>query len=169
MDISSLGVATSDSSTSLASQTQGNQALDKDAFMKLLVAQLKNQDPSNPQSNEEFVAQLAQFSSLEQMQEMNSNITTLALLSQGNAVLEQLSQSSNLIGQQVTWEDSELGLSGSGKVESVKLMEGITYLSIGGQSVPLAFVTQVDGAASAEADNNTDDSTASTTAADEDL
>jgi flagellar basal-body rod modification protein FlgD len=169
MDISSLGVATSDSSTSLASQTQGNQALDKDAFMKLLVAQLKNQDPSNPQSNEEFVAQLAQFSSLEQMQEMNSNITTLALLSQGNAVLGQLSQSSNLIGQQVTWEDSELGLSGSGKVESVKLIEGITYLSIGGQSVPLAFVTQVDGAAAAEADSNTDDSTASTTAADEDL
>ena len=45
MDISSLGVATSDSSTSLASQTQNNQSLDKDAFMKLLVAQLKNQDP----------------------------------------------------------------------------------------------------------------------------
>jgi flagellar basal-body rod modification protein FlgD len=172
MDISSLGVATSNSSTGLASQTQGNQALDKDAFMKLLVAQLKNQDPSNPQSNEEFVAQLAQFSSLEQMQEMNANITTLALLSQGNAVLEQLSQSSNLIGQQVNWEDSELGLSGSGQVESVKLIEGITYLSIDGQSVPLAFVTQVHGADTSAADGGADDDAdadpATTTAADQD-
>jgi flagellar basal-body rod modification protein FlgD len=103
------------------------------------------------------VAQLAQFSSLEQMQQMNDNITTLTLLNQGNAVLSQLSQSSNLIGQKVTWEDSELGLSGAGKVDSVKLIEGVTYLSIGGQSVPLAFVTQVEAAGQTGGDGEQDE------------
>ncbi len=48
--------------------------LDKDAFLKLLIAQLNNQDPLSPMKNEEFVAQLAQFSSLEQMQQINSNL-----------------------------------------------------------------------------------------------
>lgn len=166
MDIST--VSASAPSTSLAGVTKQDEALDKEAFMKLLVAQLKNQDPSNPQSNEEFVAQLAQFSSLEQMQQMNDNIMTLTLLNQGNAVLSQLSQSSNLIGQKVTWEDSELGLSGAGEVDAVKLIEGVTYLSIGGQSVPLAFVTEVEAAgASGDTTEQDEDELPATTTADE--
>ena len=45
----------------------GNDKMDKDAFMKLMLAQMKNQDPSNPLKSHEMAAQLAQFSSLEQM------------------------------------------------------------------------------------------------------
>ncbi|SES67491.1 flagellar basal-body rod modification protein FlgD [Natronincola peptidivorans] len=56
--------------------------LDKDAFLKLLTTQLSNQDPLNPMEDREFIAQMAQFSSLEQMQNMNDNLvatkTTLA-------------------------------------------------------------------------------------------
>ena len=48
--------------------------LDKDAFLNLLVTQLKNQDPLNPMEDKEFIAQMAQFSTLEQMQELNKNI-----------------------------------------------------------------------------------------------
>ncbi len=51
-------------------------SLDKDAFLKLLVTQLANQNPLNPIEDREFIAQLAQFSSLEQMQNLNKNITT---------------------------------------------------------------------------------------------
>ena len=45
--------------------------LGKDAFMKLLVAQMNNQDPLNPQSNEEFIAQLSQFTQVEQLMNLN--------------------------------------------------------------------------------------------------
>ncbi|RQD68211.1 MAG: flagellar hook capping protein [Tindallia sp. MSAO_Bac2] len=51
-----------------------NDNLDKDAFMKLLTTQLSNQDPLNPMEDREFIAQMAQFSSLEQMQNMNESM-----------------------------------------------------------------------------------------------
>lgn len=55
-------------------QAQKSDNLDKDAFLKLLVTQLKNQDPLNPMEDREFIAQMAQFTSLEQMQNMNDNL-----------------------------------------------------------------------------------------------
>lgn len=48
--------------------------LDKDAFLRLLTTQLANQDPLNPMEDREFIAQLAQFTSLEQMQELNKTM-----------------------------------------------------------------------------------------------
>ncbi len=52
--------------------------LGRDAFLTLLVTQLQNQDPTSPMANEEFLAQLAQFSSLEQLQQMNQSLTRIA-------------------------------------------------------------------------------------------
>ncbi len=52
--------------------------IDKDAFLTLLVTQLKNQDPTDPQSNEEFIVQLATFSSLEQLTKINEGVTAMS-------------------------------------------------------------------------------------------
>ncbi len=51
--------------------------LGRDAFLRLLVTQLEHQDPSDPVSNENFIAQLAQFSSLEQLEQINGSLETL--------------------------------------------------------------------------------------------
>ena len=56
------------------SPTRGKQQVDKDAFMQLLVAKLEHQDPLNPTANEDFLSQLATFTSLEEMEEMLSLI-----------------------------------------------------------------------------------------------
>ncbi|MDD5153779.1 MAG: flagellar hook capping FlgD N-terminal domain-containing protein [Desulfovibrionales bacterium] len=73
MDINGLGLATSASQT----QSGGGQVLDKDSFLKLFVAQMEHQDPLNPMEAYEFSAQLAQFSSLEQLYNLNENMTNL--------------------------------------------------------------------------------------------
>jgi flagellar basal-body rod modification protein FlgD len=142
------GISATDYDTGLAGQ--GNSSLDKDAFMQLLVAQMRNQDPTQPADSEQLAAQLAQFSSLEQLEQINENLTVMGLLEQNNALLSQLSESSSLIGNEITWEDPELGISGSGTVDSVQVINGLTYLKVDGNSVPLAFVTGVQAAGSTD-------------------
>ena len=127
------------------SATQATKSLDKNAFMKLLVSQLEHQDPLSPVANEDFVAQLATFSSLEQLQGLNQNVVAEIALNQSNALLSQLTQSSALIGKQVSWQDLETDTTHSGNVESVKIVDGLAVLRVDGQDVPLAAVTEVLG------------------------
>ena len=120
----------------------GPSQLDKDSFMTLLVAQLKNQDPLQPTDNQAFIAQLAQFSSLEEMQGVNENLVALAMLQEGNALLGQLTNSSALIGKTVEYQGAT-GETTTGTVDAVKLVEGGVLLSIEGEDVPLAQVRAV--------------------------
>lgn len=133
--------------------------LDKDAFLTLLVQQLKNQDPIEPASNEEFVAQLANFSSLEQMEELNENLISMVVLQQSNALMEQLTSSSALIGQTVNFIDAETLESRSGTVESVKIQDGLAVLNIDGEPIPLVDVTEVLGQTPTDLPEVTEEST----------
>lgn len=94
------------SAASALSGVPANQNLDKEAFLQLLVTQLKNQDPLSPMDNTEFVAQLAQFSSLEQLSNMNSSLQSNALVTQSmnNSVM------AGLIGKNIRASDNTLNL-----------------------------------------------------------
>ena len=131
--------------TSLGDQSVGSQELDRGAFLDLFVAQLENQDPLDPVQNEQFVEQLATFSSLEQLEEMNENLVSMMALNQSNALLSQLTQSSSLIGKTVNWFDPTTSQTHEGSVESVKIQEGLAVLRIEGQDVPLALVSEIVG------------------------
>jgi len=98
----------------------GQKDLGEDAFLKLLVAQLKNQDPLNPQQNYEFVAQLAQFSSLEQTVGINSRLDQLAQQNQGL----QNSQMVGLVGKNVTIKGNVATLSGQGGAVPISFTPG---------------------------------------------
>jgi flagellar basal-body rod modification protein FlgD len=107
---------------------------------------MRNQDPMKPTANDQFIAQLAQFSSLEEMEAVNKNLVGLAVLQQSNALMEQLTSSSALIGKTVEFVDPTSGEETSGQVDSVKLSDGIALLNINGRDVPLVNVTGVTGA-----------------------
>lgn len=76
MNVTVNGVSSSSDASSNASPATGN-TLGQDAFMKLLITQLQNQDPTQPQADGEFLAQLATFSQLEQLQSMNQKLDLL--------------------------------------------------------------------------------------------
>ena len=87
--------------------------LGQDSFLKLLVAQMQHQDPLNPQGNEEFIAQLAQFTSLEQLMGVNTALGDLyaATTSMNNASMTQL------LGRDVTAFSDTISYDGEGPQE----------------------------------------------------
>ena len=96
MSTSAIGVNTSADIPTALSNT-GSTSLGRDTFLKLLTTQLQNQDPTEPMSNQEFVAQLAQFSQLESLQGMSGQLDSLYLVnaSMNNAAM------TNLLGRDV--------------------------------------------------------------------
>ena len=137
------GISVESANSSFAS-TSAQQTLDKDAFTQLLVTQLQNQDPLSPSTNEELAAQLAQFSSLEQMELVNENIVGLARLEQGNALVDQITGDAGLVGQRVSYAGQN-GQLVAGDVEYAKVQDGQILLGIDGVDVPLAQVAEVLG------------------------
>lgn len=113
---SSVGNNSIDYSSVQVQREDGNN-LDKNAFFKLLVTQLKYQDPLAPMDNTQFIAQMAQFSSLEQMENMNANMSQFLRI-------QALSEGASLIGRTVETIDAATGETITGKVEKVTFEEG---------------------------------------------
>jgi flagellar basal-body rod modification protein FlgD len=86
------------------SRAVGNNQLDKDAFLKLMLTQMKNQDPTNPQPTHEMAAQLAQFTSLEQLNNINSTLGEMKNASSPSTNYQALA----LIGKKVSGDSAKL-------------------------------------------------------------
>jgi len=126
------GTATNVGANGLVKQNTGT--LDKSQFLTLLITELKNQDPTAPTDQKETLAQLAQFSSLEQMQNLNQTLTTASQFGQ-------LSQGAALIGKTVNAGAGDSAVSGI--VSAVAVQNGKTYLHIGDQDIDASTVTGI--------------------------
>lgn len=118
-----------ESSVKKAPQKSG---MDKDAFLQLLVAQMKYQDPLEPTSNTEYISQYATFSQVEQIQNMASTM--------------ELTRASSMVGKLVevkTTDSNGESKSVQGKVEFVAYENNKAYVSIGGQLYSADDVTAV--------------------------
>lgn len=111
---------------------------DKDMFLQLMVAQMKYQDPLNPTDSSEFLAQTAQFTALEKMQDVADQ--TAMLLSTQLAF-----GASSLIGQTVRWYD-DTGAEQSGTVQGTTYLASGPVLSVDGKTVPITDVISVGDA-----------------------
>lgn len=121
-------VSTSKNKNSTKASEIKNSELGKDAFLQLLVTQLKYQDPLSPMDNGEFIAQMAQFSSLEQMQNMNRNMENFLRT-------ETLNQGANLIGHTIEVINPETGEIIRGNVERVSFVSGSVYAHLDSELV----------------------------------
>ncbi len=115
---------------------EGKTTLGKDSFLKLLVTQLKHQDPTRPMEDKEFISQMAQFSSLEQMTNLNKEIKTLLRRTESSSAF-------NLLGKKVDSYNPKTGKKISGTVSSVKYNDGNIKLVIGRNEVSLNDISAV--------------------------
>ncbi|NHN28379.1 flagellar hook assembly protein FlgD [Paenibacillus agricola] len=117
------------------SATKGQ--LGKDEFLKILMTQLKHQDPTDPLKDKEFIAQMAQFTSVEQLTNMNAELKLMR---------QSIGQSSSLIGKEVTWTSvNEKGESkvGTGVVEAIIVKDGAQYALVKGEQFSLDSISKV--------------------------
>ena len=103
-------------------------SLDRDAFLTLLVAQLRNQDPLSPLEPHEFAAQLAQFTSVEQLTNLNDAVAIQNEATQMATFLSETSLSASLLGQHIVAQGNQVQVTG----------EGVTtaQIEVGGQGGP---------------------------------
>lgn len=133
ISVSSLGAT---KSATAATTSTDNSTLDKEAFLKLLVAQLKNQDPSSPMDTNALMAQTTQLSTMESLTSMNET-------SKDSFALQMRMAGASMVGKQVTWTDAEGTLAGSGTVSKVTYSAGTPMVTIGDTQVSLDQVSTV--------------------------
>ena len=123
--------------------SKDNSALGKDAFLQLLVTQMRYQDPLNPQDNAEYLSQLAQFSALEQMTNVSKGLEKVSKIVDNIDSSVLIGQLSSMIGQPIQWITETKGKDGAvtkqnfeGKVIGVSITDGAPSIiaDVNGQS-----------------------------------
>ncbi|MBX0356442.1 flagellar hook assembly protein FlgD [Halobacillus sp. Nhm2S1] len=126
-------------------RSTGSSTLDKDDFLKILMTQIQNQNPLDPMKDKEFISQMTQFSSLEQMTNMSQSFQRFM----DSQSMPPLIQYSGMIGKEVTYPvyDQETGLldrTETDVVRSVNQNGGETYLELqSGKKISVEEITKV--------------------------
>lgn len=111
-----------------------SQELDQDAFLMLMMEQLKNQDPLNPMDNSQMLTQQAQFTQISELQKMNSTLNT------SNMIM----QATSLVGKEVTLVDpDDTTKTITGTVSSANFTSSTATVTVNGKEYPLGLVTNV--------------------------
>ncbi|GMX62159.1 flagellar hook assembly protein FlgD [Paenibacillus elgii] len=111
--------------------------LGQDEFLKILMTQLSNQDPTQPLQDKEFIAQMAQFTSVEQLTKMSSEMKMLR---------QSLGFASSLIGKKVTYtyvDKNNKSIVKTGTVESILMKKDEQYAKINGDEVKMDQISQI--------------------------
>lgn len=125
---------------------------DSNMFLNLMLAQLKSQDPTQPTDNTEWLSQLAQYSSLEQMTQMNSGLENCAkyisALYNDMSYNSEITQTLSMIGKDVTLQipdknDSSKTTEVSGTVTEASFKDGSGKIKIDGKYYSIAYVTSI--------------------------
>ena len=140
MSVASTHAITADPSLSNPAQSiPPVQTLNQDDFLKLLVTQLASQDPLNPQQDTQFIAQMAQFTALEQAKEMATNIASLR-------TEQEFLQANALLGRTVALQTGQ-DIPTTGTVSAVEVDAGTPKLVVNGQPYDLSQVLTITPAA----------------------
>ncbi|MCM3566983.1 flagellar hook assembly protein FlgD [Neobacillus mesonae] len=110
-------------------------SLGKDDFLKILVTQLSNQDPSSPLQDKDFIAQMATFSSLEQMTNLNKGFEKF--------LSQQMSQYASAIGKEISWTEQDSNTVKSGVVNGITMDNGSYFYMVGDEKVPMENVNEI--------------------------
>ncbi|MEO2076740.1 MAG: flagellar hook capping FlgD N-terminal domain-containing protein [Bacillus sp. (in: firmicutes)] len=113
-------------------QPKQKSQVDKDLFLQILTTQLRNQDPTNPMEDREFVAQLAQFSTLEQISNLNQAFQQYAVNNQVD-----ISQYSSMMNKEVSWADEVTGQLESGVVKGIVKNDNQFYYQVNDEAIPV--------------------------------
>ena len=122
-------------SGNVVSKDAGSTSVSKDGFLKILTAQLRNQDPTNAKDGTEYVAQMAQFSALEQMQNLNTTIEKLLSrekFQEGNLMLGKIAK--------VSLGSDKFA---SGEVKGTKFADGVATIVIDGKEYNIDGVVEL--------------------------
>lgn len=127
------GISSNATYQTAQSTVEKNSTLDYNSFLKLLVAEMSNQDPLNPTDSTQYISQFASFSSVEQAIQTNKKLDSMMTVSA-------LTQANSLIGRTATSADGQV----SGMVEAVRVIDGgVQAVLVGGKTLMLQSGTTV--------------------------
>ena len=129
--INSLNMNTNTSTKSTKQQGQ----VDKDLFLQILTTQLRNQDPTQPMEDREMIAQMAQFSTLEQISNLNQAFNQFIDSQQVD-----ISRYSTMMNKEVTWTDDVTGKEESGVVKGIIKKDDQFYYQVNDEEIPVGNI-----------------------------